>query len=143
MDVYFKKRYNLIPDLLENTNNAIQPVEVLIIKIKELIKFDYSILTKDEKLKLNGRITTGLKKLFDVSIADGHMQVEKEFYTIREKIEDAQNCIIKTSKEYNASVEAYNKYLAKIPNGIFASAFGFNYEKIYENFSYKTKTDDE
>lgn len=143
MDVYFSRRYNLIAELLENTKNAMEPVGNIIIKMKELIKYDYSILTKDEKLKLNGRITTGLKKLFQVSIADGQMQVEKDYYEIRKKIEDIQDCIEKTSKEYNSSVEMYNKYLASFPKGIFASALGFNFEKKYENFSHKTKSDDE
>ncbi len=142
LDVYLKHRYELVPELLENIKSVLQTQEKLLLKIKELVKYDYSTLTKEEKLKLNGRLTTGLKKLFEGSLKIEDLQSNAEFNHLKIKISDIEDTIEKSRKNYNHEVKEYNEYLQKLPHCIFTPLFKYNYEEPFENFSNKHKYED-
>jgi len=136
LDYYLLKRYNLVGELLENIKSSFQHEEMLIIKIKELIKYDYEILTRHEKLVLNGRITTGHEKLF---AAVERLELGDDFLKIKKEINDLNDTIEKTKKSFNASVNTYNAYLQNPPHCIFTTLFKFNSEEVFENVSNKIK----
>ena len=138
LDVYLEKRYNLIGDLLTSIKSSFEYEQMLMIRLKELIKYDYLILTKSEKLQLNSRITTGLEKLF---ACEGKLEFDRDFMEIKEKIDDLNDTIEKTRKTYNSFVNKYNGFLQKLPHCIFTVLFNFNCEEIFENISNKIKNE--
>ncbi len=139
LDVYLKHRYELVPELLENIKSVLQTQEKILLKMKELIKYDYSTLTKEEKLKLNGRITTGLEKLFTGSEKIESLQANAEFTKLKCKISDLDDVIERNKKNYNHNVKEYNDYLEKLPHCIFTPMFKYEREEMFENVSEKLK----
>ncbi len=139
LDVYLHHRYELVPELLENIKSVLQTQEKILLRMKDLIKYDYSTLTKEEKLKLNGRISTGLEKLFTGSEKIESLETNPEFNRLKTKISDFNDTIERSKKNYNHAVKEYNDYLQKLPHCIFTPMFKYEYEETFENVSEKLK----
>ena len=67
MDVYLKKRWDLIPNLIETTKGYMKHEKEILTEITDLRNKGYDKLSNDEKIKANEKMSTGLEKLMAVA----------------------------------------------------------------------------
>ncbi len=132
MDVYLKKRWDLIPNLVETVKSyakheresleAVVQARNLAIhsgNVTELQKHEHS---------LNG----GLKHLFVLSEAYPDLKANQNFITLQNQLHDVEEDIMQARKYYNAVVKAYNTQRELFPPSLVARLMHLQKKDYFE-----------
>lgn len=129
MDVYMKKRYDLIPNLVETVKGyAKHEKEAL----EEVMKARYSCMTADapaEKAKNENWLAGTLKSLFAVAENYPDLKANQNFMELSNSLRNIENEIANSRKYYNGSVKVYNNLLETFPSNIVGKYYKFE-EKV-------------
>ena len=132
MDVYLKKRWDLIPNLVETTKGYVQYEQGLFEKITQLRNQNYSSFTKEEKLEVNREITSALSRLIAVAENYPDLKASQNFSQLMSELSKAEEDIANARKYYNGTTREYNTCIELFPNNIFAGIFNFKQEELFE-----------
>ena len=124
MDVCLKKRFDLIPSLVEVVKAyAGHESEVL----QEVASRRSSISASDRKGRFNTEagISDALKAVFVVAEAYPDLKASMNFLSLQEKLAAMEDEISLSRRYYNGSVREYNNQCQLFPLSIVASLFGF------------------
>jgi LemA protein len=131
IDTLLKRRYDLIPNLIETVKGYMKYEEKVLTEIVQarsrLISGD-----KSEAIDANNMISQSLKSLFAVSEAYPDLKANKNFLLLQEELAGTENKIAYARKHYNEVVRQYNTKLEVFPSNIIASIFGFKPNIYYE-----------
>lgn len=132
IDVQLKKRYDLIPNLVEAVKGYMQHEKEVLARVIELRNKSYSTLTDDEKNELDNGMQTianGLRvtveKYPDLKASENVMMLQRSLNETEEQLAAAR-------RSYNAAVLEYNNSLQTFPSNIFANMFGFTRRNFFE-----------
>lgn len=136
IDVQLKKRYDLLPDLVETAKRAIRLDEELLTKITALRSQAIQAHEGDTSLKEQSAIETQL------SNAVGQLKVQVEAYpeigahqellSLMDKTTEIEERIAYARRFYNTQVMSYNTARQQFPISLFANSFGFQNEPFFE-----------
>lgn len=132
MDVYLKKRFDLIPNLVETVKGyAIHEKSVLeeVTKARSAVSNSSST---EERVKGENQITSTLKTLFAVSEAYPDLKANSNFQSLMDELKGIEGDIANSRKYYNAVVKKYNIKIDTFPSNIVASIFGFVKKPMFE-----------
>lgn len=132
MDVYMKKRWDLIPNLVETTKGYMTHEQNTLTKIAELRNQNYSDLNNDQKMDINSQLGFGLSKLIAVAENYPELKANENFAKLMDDLSSVEEDIANSRKYYNGTVREYNNFTELFPTNIIASIFGFRAEKMYE-----------
>ncbi len=130
MDVLLKKRYDLIPNIIET--------------IKEYTKYEQEILNKITNLRKanNGGIKDNIKDNADYinTINDIYILAEKypelkaseNFIHLQKVLVEIEEQISAARRTYNVHVEKYNTFISYFPLNIVATILGFKKYDFFE-----------
>ena len=82
MDVYLKKRWDLIPNLVETVKGYAKHEKDLFKEVTELRSKSYQDLSIDEKNEINKKLTTTLNKLIAVAENYPELKANENFLDI-------------------------------------------------------------
>ena len=132
IDVQLKKRYDLIPNLVEAVKGYMQHEKDVLARVIELRNKSYSTLTDEEKNDLDNGMQTianGLRvtveKYPDLKASENVMMLQRSLNETEEQLAAAR-------RSYNAAVLQYNNSLQTFPSNIFANMFGFTRRNFFE-----------
>lgn len=132
IDVQLKKRYDLIPNLVEAVKGYMQHEKEVLARVIELRNKSYSTLTDEEKNELDNGMQTianGLRvtveKYPDLKASENVMMLQRSLNETEEQLAAAR-------RSYNAAVLEYNNSLQTFPSNIFANMFGFTRRNFFE-----------
>ena len=132
MDVYLKKRWDLIPNLVESVKGYTKHENNLLKEIIQLRSSNYSTMSEAQKLETNSELTNVLTRLFavaenypDLKANQNYMQLSKDLLVIESDIANSR-------KYYNGTVRELNTFLEVFPTNIIGSFFNFQKEKMFE-----------
>lgn len=132
IDVQLKKRYDLIPNLVEAVKGYMQHEKEVLARVIELRNKSYSTLTEEEKNDLDNGMQTianGLRvtveKYPDLKASENVMMLQRSLNETEEQLAAAR-------RSYNAAVLEYNNSLQTFPSNIFANMFGFTRRNFFE-----------
>ena len=132
MDVYLKKRFDLIPNLVETVKGyAIHEKEVLtdITRARSAVS---NASNTEERVAGENQITSTLKTLFAVAEAYPDLKANSNFQNLMEQLQHVEGDIANSRKYYNAVVKKYNIKVESFPSNIVASIFNFNKKPMFE-----------
>lgn len=132
LDVMLKKRYDLIPNVV-NTVKAYAKYE------KETLESIISLRTKADECK-NSTELEELSKTYagfmnDVSFLSEQypdLKANDNFIHLQKLLNELEEQISAARRTYNAHVENYNTYISYIPFNLFASIFNFKPYSFFE-----------
>ncbi len=131
MDVYLKKRWDLIPNLVETTKGyAKYESETLEGIVRE--RNNYAKLSMNDKLNSNEEITTNLNKLFALAESYPDLKANENFLDLSKQLTTVEDEIAHARKYYNASVREFNNRIEMVPSNIVAAIFGYKSKKMFE-----------
>lgn len=132
IDVQLKKRYDLIPNLVEAVKGYMQHEKEVLARVIELRNKSYSTLTDEEKNELDNGMQTianslrvTVEKYPDLKASENVMMLQRSLNETEEQLAAAR-------RSYNAAVLEYNNSLQTFPSNIFANMFGFTRRNFFE-----------
>ncbi|GHV12056.1 membrane protein [Clostridia bacterium] len=125
MDVYLKKRYDLIPNLVETVKRyAIHEQETLTAVIAAR---NMAVGARDftERGRGDNMITGALRSLFAVTESYPNLKADQSFLNLQYELSALENEISQARKYYNGVVKVMNNKVEMFPGNLFAGAMGF------------------
>ena len=132
MDVYMKKRYDLIPNLVETVTGYAKHEENT---WEGVMQARYSCMSAnniEEKAKYENMLTGTLKSLFAVSENYPNLKADQNFIDLQNSLKVLEDEIANSRKYYNGCVKTYNIKRETFPSNIIAKWFKFEKKVLFE-----------
>ena len=132
MDVYLKKRWDLIPNLIETIKGYTKHESETLKEIVELRNSAYDNMSSDEKINANEKISNGINKLMALAESYPDLKASENFRDLTNELSKVEEDIANSRKYYNAVVRSYNNKVQVIPSNIVAKLFGFKPRAMFQ-----------
>lgn len=132
MDVYLKKRWDLVPNLVETVKGYAGHEKSTLEEIVGLRNNAYDNLSPDEKINLNKDLTMGLSKLMMLVENYPDLKANQNFLDLSQQLNQIEQDIANSRKYYNAVVKEFNNKTETIPSNIIAGICGFKSQEMFE-----------
>ena len=132
MDVFLKKRWDLIPSIVENIKKNTEYENSTLDEIEQLRRNSYNELSNKEKILINNKLNPKIDSLIVVSEAYPELKSSSNFKKLSEQLIKSEEDIANSRKYYNATVKKLNNEIKMFPSNIVAKLFGFKEEKMFE-----------
>lgn len=132
MDVYMKKRYDLIPNLVETVKGYAKHEATTLENVTSARNAAASATTVEGRLQGENALTATLKNLFAVAEAYPDLKANTNFMDLQRQLQSIESEIANARKYYNAVVRDLNIKIESFPSNIVAKVFGFKQETMFE-----------
>ncbi|PJA47325.1 hypothetical protein CO172_02040 [Candidatus Uhrbacteria bacterium CG_4_9_14_3_um_filter_36_7] len=132
IEVQLKRRYDLIPNLVESVKGYATHEQNVFQKVTEARSQAMQAQTAKEHAKAENMLTETLKSLFAVSENYPSLQASQNFLDLQQNLTDAEDKIQAARRFYNANVRDFNIAIESFPSNIVAQLFGFAKEEFYD-----------
>ena len=132
MDVYMKKRFDLIPNLVETVKGYAAHEKETLEKVMAARNGVQSAATVEEKMAQENVLTGTLKSLFAVAEAYPDLKANTNFLDLQNQLNLVEEDIANSRKYYNAVVKQFNTKCEMFPSNIIASTFHFERKPMFE-----------
>ncbi len=110
MDIYLKKRWDLIPNLVECVKAYDTHEKEIFEEITKLRSNSYENLKSEEKININKEIISPLNKLVAVQEQYPNLKSDTNYQKLMEELTQVEDEIANSRKFYNALVKKYNTH---------------------------------
>lgn len=132
MDVYLKKRYDLVPNLVETVKGYAKHESETLEKVVAARSAIGGATTMEERVEGENQLTGALKTLFAVAEAYPDLKANTNFMDLQSQLQTIEGDIAESRKYYNAVVKTYNNKCEMFPTNIIANVFGFKTKPMFE-----------
>lgn len=132
MDIYLKKRFDLIPNLVETVKGYAKHEESTLEEIIGLRNGNYGGMSLEEKLENSNALSMALPKIMALAEAYPELKANQNFLDLSSQLERLENDIANARKYYNGAVRQYNISVQSVPTNLIASVFQFTAKPMYE-----------
>ncbi len=132
MDIYLKKRWDLIPNLVETVKEYAKHEKNTLQEIVSLRNAVYDNLDNDSKIKTNNQINAPLSKLIALAESYPELKANENFVKLSQELIQIEDEIAESRKYYNATVKEYNNKIEMIPSNIVAKFLGYQVKSMFE-----------
>lgn len=132
MDVYLKKRFDMIPNLVETVKGyATHEKETLeaVMKARSQVA---NAGTIDQKVENENMLTGALGRLFAVAENYPDLKANQNFLNLQEQLKSVEQDIANARKFYNGTVKDLNNSIEQFPSNIVAGIFHFEKMPMFE-----------
>lgn len=132
MDVYLKKRWDLIPNLVETVKGYMKYEGGVLEEVVKLRNSSYDNMSVSDKIDTNQQISTGISKIMAVAENYPDLKASQSFSDLTQQLSAIENEIANSRKYYNAVVRNLNTKIEMFPSNIVAKMFNFKSSKMFE-----------
>ena len=132
MDIYLKKRWDIIPNLIEVVKSYSKYEKETLTKITSLRSSSYDDLTMDNKININEDLSRCLSNIFAVSENYPELKANELYTNLSNNLISIEDEIANSRKYYNGTVRNFNNKIQMFPNNILAKLFRFKEFKMFE-----------
>jgi len=125
IDVQLKRRFDLIPNLVETVKGYAAHEKEVFEKVTEARAAMGSAQTVAEQGQANNMMTQALKSLFAVAEAYPDLKANQNFLLLQEELSGTESKIAYARQFYNDTVMSYNTFIQSFPANMLAGTFGF------------------
>lgn len=131
IEVQLKRRYDLIPNLVNAVKGYAKHEEGTFAKVTEARAKAMQAQTPAEHAQAENMLSQTLKSLFAVSESYPELKASDNFLHLQRELVDAEDKIQASRRFYNGNVRDFNTKIQVFPNNLLAGMLGF---KKYEFF---------
>ena len=132
MDVYLKKRWDLIPNIVETVKGYAKHEKSTLKEIIELRNSTYDNMSANEKVDVNNKLSQGINKLMAIAEAYPDLKANENFKDLSQQLTKVEDDIANSRKYYNGAVRIFNDKVQMFPSNIVAGMLGFREQKMFE-----------
>jgi len=132
IDVQLKRRYDLIPNLVETVKGYAAHEKETLDAVIEARSKAMGAQTLQEHSQAENMLTGALKSLFALSENYPQLRAVESFTKLQDELSDTENKIQAARRFYNTNVMAFNTQIESFPTNLIASPFGFTKSDFFE-----------
>ncbi len=132
IDVQLKRRYDLIPNLVETVKGYAKHERETFEKVTQARNMAMNARGVAEKAEAENLLSSTLKSLFAVSEAYPELKANQNFLQLQEEVASTENKIAFSRQFYNDSAMNYNTRIETFPVNLVATTFHFERREFFE-----------
>jgi len=132
IDVQLKRRYNLIPNLIETVKGYAAHEKGVLEKVTEARTRAMGAQGVHAKAEAENMLTGALKSLFAVSENYPDLKASANFLELQRELRDTEDKIQAARRFHNTNVMSLNTKIETFPSNQIAKAFKFMKEEFFE-----------
>lgn len=133
IDVQLKRRYDLIPNLVETVKGYATHERQLFEKVTQARANAMSAQGVKEKAGAENMLSETLKSLFAVSENYPDLKASTNFLELQRELSDTENKIQAARRFYNTNVRDLSIKIESFPANMIAGSFGFKQMDLFES----------
>lgn len=132
IDIFLKKRYNLIPNLVESVKGYASHEKETLERV--MLARSQALRAKNvaEKTETESMLSSTLGRLMVVSENYPQLRANENFMQLQQELSNLEGEIEKSRRYYNGSVREYNIVIRSFPSNIIAGMFNFDEGTFFE-----------
>ena len=132
MDVYLKKRWDLIPNLVNTVKAYAKHESDTFEKTTALRTKSYDAMSPYEKIEANQAMGGALGTIVATAEAYPELKANENFRDLMRQLEGLEDDIANSRKYYNGCVREMNTAVESFPTNFIANSFHFEKYRMYE-----------
>lgn len=132
IDVQLKRRYDLIPNLVETVKGYAKHERETLESVIEARNRAMSAQGPAAKAEAEGQLAGALKSLFALSEAYPQLQAASGFRDLQDSLSEVETKLSQARRYYNAVVRDLNTRVQSFPTVFIARSFGFQQREFFE-----------
>lgn len=132
IDVQLKRRYNLIPNLVETVKGYASHEKGVFENVSEARSRAMGAQSPKEKGAAENMLSSTLKTLFAVSESYPELKASANFVELQRELRDTEDKVQASRRFYNSNVRDLNIKIESFPNNIIAQLFNFKQMELFE-----------
>jgi len=132
IDIQLKRRYDLIPNLVETVKGYAAHEKEVFERIAEARAKAMGATGMKEKAEAENQLSQALKSLFAVVEAYPELKANENFLHLQKELVDTEDKIQYARRFYNANVRDLNTLIESFPANLIAKKFGFEKMELFE-----------
>jgi len=132
IDVQLKKRYALVPNLVETVKGYAAHEQSLFTKVTEARAQAIRATGPAETAQAENMLRDSLKSLFAVAEAYPELKANQNFLQLQAQLKEIEDAIEAARRYYNAVVRDFNTAIEQFPSNLIASQFRFEKHDFFE-----------
>jgi len=134
IDVQLKRRYDLIPNLVETVKGYAGHEKETLAKVIELRNSASRAQTASEKAPIENMLTQTLRQLFALAEAYPDLKASDNMRQLSEELTSTENKVAFARQAFNDAVTTYNTYRQSFPAVVLAGMFGHSQDAALLEF---------
>ena len=132
IDVQLKRRYDLIPNLVETVKGYAAHEKETLERVIQARNAAIAAGTVKEQGQAENFLSGALRQLFALSESYPDLKANENFARLQEELTSTENRIAFSRQHYNDSTAVYNTARQKFPSNIVANMFNFQEREFFE-----------
>lgn len=132
IDVQLKRRYNLIPNLMETVKGYAKHESGVFQKVTEARTKAMGAQGAHDKGEAENMLSSTLKSLFAVTENYPDLKASESFIELQRELRDTEDKIQASRRFYNTNVMKLNTTIQSFPVNIIGGVIGFKVEEFFE-----------
>ena len=132
MDVYLKKRWDLIPNIIETVKGYTKHEKNTLEEVISLRNSSYDKMNANDKVEVNNKLSQDIIKLMAIAESYPELKANENFKDLNNQLIKVEDDIANARKYYNGTVRIFNNKVEMFPSNIIANIFGYRSKKMFE-----------
>lgn len=132
IDVQLRRRYDLIPNLVETVQGYATHERELFERVTEARSRAIAAGGVRDQANAENAVTAGLGKLMAVVEAYPELKADRHFLALQEELVGTESKIAYARQFYNDQVRRLNTAVGTFPSNLIANAFGFDERSFFD-----------
>ncbi len=132
IDVQLKRRYDLIPNLIETVKGYAGHEKETFEKVTRARTDALGAQSVHDKEVAENMLTSALKSIFAIAEAYPQLRAVESFVKLQDELADTENKIQASRRFYNGNVIELNTKIETFPTNLIAGTLGFKKEEFFQ-----------
>ncbi len=132
MDVYLKKRFDLIPNLVETVKGYAKHESDTLEKVVAARNAAGNAGNVGERMQKEAALSGAIRNIFALAESYPELKANTNFLDLQEQLRKVEEDISNARKFYNAIVRNFNDLVMSFPSNILAGMFHFEKQQMFE-----------
>jgi len=133
IDAMLKKRYDLLPNLVETVKQYMNYERDTLTKITEMrTKAVDPNIPADQKIQLENQIGSAMRNIMVQVENYPDLKANQNFLQLQEELSDIENKLAASRRFFNGATTEYNNAVETFPSNLIANNFGFKREIMFD-----------